>query len=91
MTEAAAVPDLVQPTPPEIDVRRAARIALEGWGIRATARSLGSNQDRNFLLTRDDAPPLLLKIANPSVKIRRRPRRSASEPAVSRKAASVSE
>ena len=67
MTEAAAVPDLVQPTPPEIDEGRAARIALEGWGIRATARSLGSNQDRNFLLTRDDAPPLLLKIANPSV------------------------
>lgn len=58
---------LVQPAPPEIDDTTAAQIALDGWGVVARARALGSHQDRNFRLDRDAAPPLLLKIANPSV------------------------
>lgn len=57
----------VQPAPPEIDAAAAEAIALEHWGIAATARALGSHQDRNFLLEREGAPSLLLKIANPSV------------------------
>ncbi|MHC2999471.1 aminotransferase [Microbacterium sp. HJ5] len=58
---------LTQPAPPEISEAEAARIALDQWGIEATARSLGSHQDRNFLLERPDAASVLLKIANPSV------------------------
>ncbi|MDY0910965.1 aminotransferase [Microbacterium sp. CFBP9034] len=63
----AATSPRVQPAPPEIDESTAARIVLEEWGIRSTASALGSHQDRNFLLERAGAPPLLLKIANPSV------------------------
>lgn len=58
---------VTQPAPPEISSDAAAAIAQDGWGIAATARALGSHQDRNFLLERDGAAPLLLKIANPSV------------------------
>lgn len=58
---------LAQPTPPDVSEAAAARLALEHWGIRAAARTLGSHQDRNFLLERPDAAPVLLKIANPSV------------------------
>lgn len=57
---------LVQPAPPEISDARASAIALEQWGVAAHARALGSHQDRNFLLRREDGAPLLLKIANPS-------------------------
>ncbi|WP_374311570.1 aminotransferase [Microbacterium sp.] len=59
--------DPVTPAPPDIDEAAAAAIALEHWGIVATARALGSHQDRNFLLEPADGPRLLLKIANPSV------------------------
>lgn len=55
---------LVQPTPPELTNDDAARIARELFGVDATARSLGSHQDRNFLLE-GDGGRLLLKIANP--------------------------
>lgn len=58
---------IVQPAPPEIDEAAAARIAREHWGIAATARTLGSHQDRNFLLTPAHGDRLLLKVANPSV------------------------
>ncbi|MET0828584.1 MAG: aminotransferase [Microbacterium sp.] len=59
---------LVQPAPPDIDESTAARIALDGWGVAGRARSLGSHQDRNFLIQPDGgAPRVLLKIANPSV------------------------
>lgn len=58
---------LVQPAPPEIEDDLAATIAFDGWGVIASARALGSHQDRNFLLTREGEAPLLLKIANPSV------------------------
>lgn len=57
----------VQPPPPDIDEAAAAGIAREHWGIVATAHALGSHQDRNFLLTPEDGPRLLLKVANPSV------------------------
>ncbi|GAA1967635.1 aminotransferase [Microbacterium deminutum] len=57
----------LQPPPPEIDEALAARIALDGWNIAGRARALGSHQDRNFRLDRDGEPPLLLKVANPSV------------------------
>ncbi|KRB38994.1 aminotransferase [Microbacterium sp. Root180] len=58
---------VTQPAPPEISPDAAAAIAREHWGIVATARTLGSHQDRNFLLESDDGPRLLLKVANPSV------------------------
>ena len=58
---------LTQPAPPEVSDALAARLARDVWGIEASAKALGSHQDRNFLLEREDAPPLLLKIANPSV------------------------
>lgn len=54
----------VQATPPDISTADAQRIALERFGIEASARSLGSHQDRNFLLT-TAGERLLLKIANP--------------------------
>lgn len=57
---------LVPPAPPAVDDALAARIARDGWDVHGTARALGSNQDRNFLLERADEPSLLLKIANPT-------------------------
>ncbi len=57
--------ELVQPTPPELSPADAERIARDAFGLRATARALGSHQDRNFLLDRGEEPPVLLKIANP--------------------------
>jgi len=56
---------LVQPTPPEITEADAARIARELFGLTATARSLGSHQDRNFLLE-SGTERVLLKISNAS-------------------------
>lgn len=56
--------ELVQPTPPDLSTDDAAAIAEELFGVAASARSLGSHQDRNFLLE-GDGGPLLLKIANP--------------------------
>ena len=54
---------LLQGTPPPISVARAEKVAFEGFGLISTARSLGSHQDRNFLLTTVDGP-LLLKFSN---------------------------
>ncbi|GAA1465601.1 aminotransferase [Microbacterium thalassium] len=62
-------PGLVQATPPAVDDETAAGIALDGWGVAGRARPLGSNQDRNFLIEREDGPALLLKIANPSTTV----------------------
>jgi len=56
---------LVQPTPPVITEADAARFARDLFGITATARSLGSHQDRNFLLE-TPTERLLLKISNAS-------------------------
>lgn len=50
---------------PDVDTADAARIALECWGITATAEELGSNQDRNFLLTAEDGTRSVLRIDNP--------------------------
>jgi 4-aminobutyrate aminotransferase-like enzyme/Ser/Thr protein kinase RdoA (MazF antagonist) len=56
---------LVPPPPPEISAADAARFAREHFGLVVEAEALGSNQDRNFLLTAIDGPRRLLKIANP--------------------------
>ena len=50
---------------PDVSTTDAARIALERYGITATAEELGSNQDRNFLLTADDGTKSVLRIDNP--------------------------
>ena len=56
-------PALVLPTPPALTAEDAAGIARELFGVEVAARSLGSHQDRNFLLE-GAGEPLLLKIAN---------------------------
>ena len=53
---------LVRPDVTEAD---AVQIARECYGIDATARELGSNQDRNFLLTEPDGGRSVLRIDNP--------------------------
>jgi 4-aminobutyrate aminotransferase-like enzyme/Ser/Thr protein kinase RdoA (MazF antagonist) len=63
----SAATALVQPAPPDIDEKTAAKIAVEVWGVSGRARALGSHQDRNFLIEPDAGPRVLLKIANPSV------------------------
>ncbi|MGV8896022.1 MAG: aminotransferase [Rhodoglobus sp.] len=55
----------LQGTPPAIPAVLAEKITLEVFGILATARSLGSHQDRNFLMTTSDGQ-LLLKFSNPA-------------------------
>ena len=74
---------LVQTAPPEIDEPAAARIALEGWGVTGPVRALGSHQDRNFLIEPADGPPVLLKIANPSVTAAELEAQSAAAAAIS--------
>ncbi len=59
---------LLQDPPPAIPAALAEKIALEIFGVSATARSLGSHQDRNFLLTTSDGR-LLLKFSNPTTTI----------------------
>ncbi|MDQ0575926.1 aminotransferase [Agromyces albus] len=59
---------LVQPSPPEISETDAASIARELFGIAASARTLGSHQDRNFLLESEQGR-VLLKIANPGTSV----------------------
>ncbi|WP_341952128.1 aminotransferase [Salinibacterium sp. TMP30] len=56
---------LVQDPPPEISEEDAAAFADTLFGIDATARSLGSHQDRNFLLN-GSHERALLKISNPA-------------------------
>ncbi|NLA66294.1 MAG: aminotransferase class III-fold pyridoxal phosphate-dependent enzyme, partial [Leucobacter sp.] len=51
---------------PEVDAATAAEIARECYGIEATATELGSNQDRNFLLTEADGNQSVLRIDNPA-------------------------
>lgn len=64
-TDSADV-SLLQPAPPEISDDEARMIAERVWGVTGAVRSLGSHQDRNFLIDAGDRR-LLLKIANPSV------------------------
>ncbi|MFF0792589.1 aminotransferase [Streptomyces spiralis] len=52
---------------PRVTPAEAEHIAAEHLGITARARSLGSQQDANFLLHADDGTPAaILKIANPA-------------------------
>ena len=78
-------PAVVQPPPPAIDEATAARIALDGWGVAASARTLGSHQDRNFLIEPGGhgRGRLLLKIANPSVTASELEAQSAAATAIS--------
>ncbi|MBO1902065.1 aminotransferase [Leucobacter weissii] len=50
---------------PEVSERDAETIARECYGIAAAAAELGSNQDRNFLLTEPDGARSVLRIDNP--------------------------
>ena len=50
---------------PDVSEHDAALIAFERYGIEARARELGSNQDRNFLLTEPDGSRSVLRIDNP--------------------------
>ena len=51
---------------PDVTEADAARIAFENYGIEAVASELGSNQDRNFLLTEPDGAKSVLRIDNPA-------------------------
>ena len=57
---------LVPGAPPRITPAQAATLAADVFGVTGTARSLGSNQDLNFVIDTPGAPPRLLKIANPA-------------------------
>lgn len=50
---------------PDVSAADAVLIARECYGIDATATELGSNQDRNFLLTEPDGARSVLRIDNP--------------------------
>ncbi|MHC9043564.1 aminotransferase [Microbacterium saperdae] len=50
---------------PDVDEAGAETIARECYGLIATASELGSNQDRNFLLTASDGTRSVLRIDNP--------------------------
>ncbi|UOQ58812.1 aminotransferase [Leucobacter allii] len=50
---------------PEVSAADAEAIAREHYGIAATARELGSNQDRNYLLEEADGTRSVLRIDNP--------------------------
>ena len=46
---------------PDVTESDAARIAFERYGIEVVASELGSNQDRNFLLTEPDGAKSVLR------------------------------
>ena len=50
---------------PDVSEADAVQLARECYGIDATARELGSNQDRNFLLTARDGSRSVLRVDNP--------------------------
>ncbi|MBS1907114.1 MAG: aminotransferase [Actinobacteria bacterium] len=50
---------------PDVTTADAVAIARELWGITVTATELGSNQDRNFLLTAPDGSRSVLRVDNP--------------------------
>ncbi|MDL9980633.1 aminotransferase [Microbacterium candidum] len=56
---------LVQSPPPEVSLDEAGRIAGGLFGVTGAVRSLGSNQDLNFVI-HDGHVDRLLKIANPA-------------------------
>lgn len=50
---------------PDVSAADAVLIARECYGIDVTAAELGSNQDRNFLLTESDGARSVLRVDNP--------------------------
>ena len=56
--------DAIPMVRPMIDERQAAALALRFFGLEAEAVELGSNQDRNFLLTSADGRSRVLKVDN---------------------------
>lgn len=50
---------------PDVDEAGAVRIARACFGLEVEARELGSNQDRNFLLTEPDGTRSVLRVDNP--------------------------
>jgi len=50
---------------PDVDEAGAVKIAEACYGLHVTASELGSNQDRNFLLTEPDGTRSVLRIDNP--------------------------
>ncbi|GAA1610237.1 aminotransferase [Leucobacter chromiireducens] len=50
---------------PDVSEADAASIARECYGIEAVATELGSNQDRNFVLTEGDGSRSVLRVDNP--------------------------
>jgi len=50
---------------PDVSERDAETIARECYGLEATATELGSNQDRNFLLTEANGARSVLRVDNP--------------------------
>lgn len=61
-------PSLIPAAPPLVTEADAERIATAYFGVSGAARSLGSHEDRNFLLE-TGTERLLLKIANPATSI----------------------
>ncbi|MDV3124272.1 aminotransferase [Mycobacterium sp. 21AC1] len=51
---------------PRVDEARAQEILATRFGVQAQVQSLGSQQDKNFLVRRDDEILGVLKIANPA-------------------------
>ncbi|MBS1699605.1 MAG: aminotransferase [Actinobacteria bacterium] len=50
---------------PDVTTSDAVAIALEHWGLTVSASELGSNQDRNFLLSAPDGSRSVLRVDNP--------------------------
>ncbi|WP_226531804.1 aminotransferase [Microbacterium paraoxydans] len=67
-TDPSAAPRLIPEAPPQLTEADAALIAREHFGVEGTARSLGSHEDRNFLLE-TGTERVLLKIANPATSL----------------------
>ncbi|KZE88553.1 aminotransferase [Microbacterium sp. TNHR37B] len=61
-------PSLIPEAPPLVSEADAERIAAAHFGVSGAARSLGSHEDRNFLLD-TGTERLLLKVANPATSI----------------------
>src|SRR5271170_1870718 len=51
---------------PEVSTETAEAVVLARWGIRAQARALRGERDRNFYLRADDRREFVLKFANPA-------------------------
>ena len=50
----------------EVPAEEAEAVVLAQWGIRARARLLTGERDRNFRLTAEDGRDYVLKFANPA-------------------------